>query len=686
MSREKPVCVVSRLLQGAIITALIVVACPAASLAQMSDSWTPWPTQEQGAKKSDPAKKGDPAKKVDPANKAAPAKPAAPAKSTAAATAVEEVVYKGQVVRIRHDAAAATLAIEVNGKVISTVGNVAQFKKPNFLPGSTLSLATIWTNTPAGDCSTHILVAIPTATGGSAEVTPRFGDCNMSTRDLRQKRGNWEFWAYFAYKVDSARVSVAVPRDGKLMVTEQPAKPCLFAPSSGGGDPCSEEYIATGLGSPERGVPIGEETSGGRRIAGFLNRSKSAASIELDGRPHRTFPNVKGLGVETGVTIGSSTLFSLWLVPANETCGYRMVLRMPASGGEPETVLDRIAVCRSKILSLTNRQPDGTITSWTRLNWRDTDPLLEVVAWSGGDVTHKTLGYAPCLAAATITQDCINLVLPAELRVTAMASVQAPKAETPKAETPKAEAPKAQMPVGRTQEILKAFKLLTEGKYDAALADFDRVLIADPNNAWAYTGRGYGLALMGKLDNALTDLDRAVQLSPRLALAYCYRGYTFVLRNEPERALAQLDRALELDPKLADAHVFRGAAYFAKKDFAAAIASADRALALVPKHVGALRVRGHIHAARKDHQKALDDFSAALALLPADITSQVGRGQALEALGRSDEAVVAYEAASALKAITFAQITGQTIARVRLKALAKPKDSPASCPKGTTCL
>ena len=80
---------------------------------------------------------------------------------------------------------------------------------------------------------------------------------------------------------------------------------------------------------------------------------------------------------------------------------------------------------------------------------------------------------------------------------------------------------------------------------------------------------------------------------------------------------------------------------------------------MAPKHVGALRVRGHIHAARKDHQKALDDFNAALALLPADITSQVGRGQALEALGRSEEAIV---------------------------ALAKPKDAPASCPKGTTCL
>ena len=86
---------------------------------------------------------------------------------------------------------------------------------------------------------------------------------------------------------------------------------------------------------------------------------------------------------------------------------------------------------------MTSRQPDGTVTSWTRINWRDTDPLLEVVAWSGGDVTHKTLRYDACLAAASITQDCIDLVLPAELRVTATASVQTPKAETPKAETPK---------------------------------------------------------------------------------------------------------------------------------------------------------------------------------------------------------------------------------------------------------
>ena len=129
MSREMPVLALSRLFQGAIIAAVIVVFYPAAGFAQMADSWTPWPTQDQGAKKGAAPKK------------ATPAKPAA-------ATAVEEVTYKGHVVRVRHDAAAATLAIEVNGKVISTVGNVAQFKKPNFLPGSTLSLATIWTNIP----------------------------------------------------------------------------------------------------------------------------------------------------------------------------------------------------------------------------------------------------------------------------------------------------------------------------------------------------------------------------------------------------------------------------------------------------------------------------------------------------------------------------------------------------------
>ena len=111
------------------------------------------------------------------------------------------MVHKGQVVRARHDAAASTLTIEVNGKVIRTVGNVAQFKKPVFVPGSTLSLVTIWTKNPAQDCSRQVLVAIPMGTEGSAEVTPQFGGCNMSNNEvMRTKRGNWEFWAYFAYR------------------------------------------------------------------------------------------------------------------------------------------------------------------------------------------------------------------------------------------------------------------------------------------------------------------------------------------------------------------------------------------------------------------------------------------------------------------------------------------------------
>jgi len=649
MSREESLVAVLRPFRGAIILAMIVAFCPAASLAQ-SD------TSIQGAAKNDDATKRTPS-----------AKPAA--------TAVEEVAYKGNVVRALHDAANSKLAIEVNGKVVSTVDDVAQFKKPIFLPGSTLSLATISTKNPAQDCSTQILVAIPMGTAASAEVTSQFGGCNMANREVRLKRGNWEFWAFFAYREDSARVSVAVPSDGKLVITEQPAKPCLFAKSSGN-DACSEEYIAAGLGSAERGVQSSEERAGNRRMASFMNRGAGTFSLELDGRPYKTFTNLKALSVDAAVAIGASTLFSVWLQPANEACGYRMLLRMPDIAGEPETVLDRVGVCRGKGLSHARRKPDGTILSWARIIWRDNDPMLDVVAWSGGDVTLKAERYDACLAGTSVTNECIDRVLPPELKGTATAPAQTPKA-------PSGAGSPASKGQGLTQAIIKAFKLLGEGKYDVALADFDRVLIADPNSAWAYTGRGYGLALMGRLDNALTDLDRAVQLNPRLAHAYCYRGYTFVLRNEPERALAQLDRALELDPKLADAHAYRGAAYFAKKDFEAALASTDRALALVPKHVGARRVRGHIHAARKEHHKSLDDFSAVVAAVPADIISHVGRGQALEALGRAEEAIVAYDAVAGLKATTYAQVAAQTLARTRLKALGKDT---APCPKGSTCL
>jgi tetratricopeptide (TPR) repeat protein len=53
------------------------------------------------------------------------------------------------------------------------------------------------------------------------------------------------------------------------------------------------------------------------------------------------------------------------------------------------------------------------------------------------------------------------------------------------------------------------------GRYDQALADFDRAIeLGGPNQAWAIFGRGETYRRMGCYDQALADFDRAIELDP----------------------------------------------------------------------------------------------------------------------------------------------------------------------------
>src|SRR5262245_64876909 len=107
------------------------------------------------------------------------APPGFAAAAPVSATTIEEVAYKGCRDRALHDAATATLRIELNDKLVGTVPGVGQMKKPQLLRGTYLSGVWIWNKNIARDCSSHVLVTIPMAEGGGdAEVKAGFGPCN----------------------------------------------------------------------------------------------------------------------------------------------------------------------------------------------------------------------------------------------------------------------------------------------------------------------------------------------------------------------------------------------------------------------------------------------------------------------------------------------------------------------------
>jgi len=78
---------------------------------------------------------------------------------------------------------------------------------------------------------------------------------------------------------------------------------------------------------------------------------------------------------------------------------------------------------------------------------------------------------------------------------------------------------------------------------DAALADLDAAIAADPTLAVAFNSRGVVYRRQRQYDKALADLDSAIRLEPKSAIFFANRGRTFHEMHDLEKAMADYDHA-----------------------------------------------------------------------------------------------------------------------------------------------
>jgi len=187
--------------------------------------------------------------------------------------------------------------------------------------------------------------------------------------------------------------------------------------------------------------------------------------------------------------------------------------------------------------------------------------------------------------------------------------------------------------------MLRANLKLVVGSFNEALADLNKALSIEPNNAFALASRGEIKRLQGKLDEALVDLNKALLLNPTSFLALAHRGEIKRVQGKLDEALADLNNALPLKPNNAFALARRGEIKRLQKKPDEALADLNKALSIEPNNAFALASRGVIKRRQGKLEEALADLNNALLFNPTSILALTHRGEMKRLEGKLDEAL-----------------------------------------------
>jgi len=189
----------------------------------------------------------------------------------------------------------------------------------------------------------------------------------------------------------------------------------------------------------------------------------------------------------------------------------------------------------------------------------------------------------------------------------------------------------------------QAASLAQLGKYQEALASYNRALAMDEELAGAWTGKANVLARLGRHREAVDCCERAIFLRPNNPVAWNNKGLYLAALGLHEQAAECYDRAIQADPGFHQAWHNRGLALESLQRYQEALASYDRALEINERSAATWLSKAVCLAAAGRYREAVEASGRAAELDPgADAPLRV-RGAALEALGLYAEALPLYE-------------------------------------------
>ncbi|MBI3801724.1 MAG: tetratricopeptide repeat protein [Deltaproteobacteria bacterium] len=196
-------------------------------------------------------------------------------------------------------------------------------------------------------------------------------------------------------------------------------------------------------------------------------------------------------------------------------------------------------------------------------------------------------------------------------------------------------------------------------QFDQAIAESERAVALDPNNADSYAAQAEVLQLAGRSEEALRAIEKAMRLDPRYPPWYLFElGVASRLTGRFAEAIAALQEAVRRSPNFTYAYLNLGLSYVlqwvsqqspAAQTLEPAVAAAQRALALSDSLHWSHILLGFIYLTQQQYDQALAEMERAVALAPTEAASSAGLALVLSTVGRSDEALAAAAQALRLK-------------------------------------
>lgn len=164
------------------------------------------------------------------------------------------------------------------------------------------------------------------------------------------------------------------------------------------------------------------------------------------------------------------------------------------------------------------------------------------------------------------------------------------------------------------ETLRKGVDLARHEKLDEALAEFNKVIAADPKSANAYYNMGFAYDKKGDTAKAISNFSKAIEIDPTLADAYYNRGFAYYKKGNFDEAIADYNKVIEVAPDSADAYYGLGLVYSQKGDLDKAILEYTEAIKVRPTFALAYDARAVAHVTKKNYISALADVNKAQSL------------------------------------------------------------------------